>query len=145
MADAGAIDDRLELAAQLPEVARAVAWCEALGEQAGCPPRVLFGIAVSLEEALTNIVSYGFPHGPPPEGARIWLQCRWTPQRAELRIEDNGVPFDPSGLPDPAPAPSVEEARVGGHGMQLVRHFMGEVQYAFEGGRNVLVLAARLS
>ena len=145
MADPDTLDEQLDLQAQLSEVGRAIAWCEALGEGAGWPPRLVFGLTVSMEEALMNIVSYGFPAGPPPGGARIRLRCTAAGGRVQMRIEDNGVPFDPTTLAGPPPAASVEEAKVGGHGVQLIRHFMDEVRYACEGGHNVLVFAVRVA
>ena len=56
--------DTLELAPDNSTVASAVQWLEALGERHGWPARVQFALTVSVDEALTNIVCYGFADAP---------------------------------------------------------------------------------
>lgn len=139
MAAASPSEDRLDLAAGPDADTQAQAWVEAIAARHGWGPRLLFGIALSLEEVVANVVNHGFPQ-PPAEGARIWLRCTVAHGRVTLRIEDNGIAFDPTRFDVPKAAPTLEDADVGGHGIQLVRHYMDEVRYAREGGRNVLVL-----
>jgi serine/threonine-protein kinase RsbW len=46
-----------------------------------------------------------------------------------LTFEDNGVSFDPRNLHDPPPQKSLEEARIGGYGLMLVRHAASSIDY----------------
>lgn len=138
-------EERLELAAGPDADVRAQAWVEALAARHGWSPRLLFGMALSLEEVIANVVNHGFAQQPPPPEARIWLRCAVADGRVTLRVEDNGVPFDPTQFAVPAAATSLEDADIGGHGIQLVRHYMDEVRYAREGDRNVLTLGAHVA
>ena len=47
----------------------------------------------------------------------------------EMEFDDNGMPFDPRGRPDPAPQKSLDEARIGGYGLMLVRHAARSLDY----------------
>lgn len=46
-----------------------------------------------------------------------------------LTFEDNGVPFDPRNRPDPPPQKSLDEARIGGYGLMLVRRAATSIDY----------------
>ena len=54
------------------------------------------------------------------------------------RIEDNGRQFDPTRAPPPAPAASLEEAKVGDLGIHLMRSFASGMDYERCDGRNRL-------
>ena len=56
------------------------------------------------------------------------------------RIEDNGRQFDPTRAPPPAPARSLEEAKVGDVGIHLMRSFASDMDYERRAGRNRLTL-----
>jgi len=71
-----------------------------------------------FEEIVDNIVSHGAADGRELH-VRVTLDTR--PDSIILTFEDNGVPFDPRGRPDPEPQKSLEEARIGGFGLMLVR------------------------
>lgn len=50
---------------------------------------------------------------------RVTLEVR--PDSIMLTFDDNGVPFDPRAIPDPEPPKWLEEAKIGGFGVMLVR------------------------
>jgi serine/threonine-protein kinase RsbW len=62
-----------------------------------------------------------------------------------LTIEDDGPPFDPLSLPPPDVTASLEERRVGGLGVFLVRQMMDEVSYQRTGKRNQLRTSKRVA
>jgi len=51
---------------------------------------------------------------------------------------DEAVPFDPSSLPEPELEGDLEERRIGGLGVFLIRQVMDEVSYRHEDGKNIL-------
>lgn len=133
--------DALVLEPSVQGVAQALAWLEALAERDGWPARTLFALTLCADEALTNVVSYAqAPPGQPQLGLR--LECGRTPYGVALRIEDNGAAFDPTAQASPELAPSLDEARVGGHGLRLMRHYLHTLHYQRQGDRNVLLLGA---
>ena len=79
-----------------------------------------------FEELVANIVSHGAADGREVD-VRFTLEPR--PEAMILTFEDDGVPFDPRGRPDPAPPSSLEEAKVGGFGLMLVRRAASSLDY----------------
>lgn len=139
----GAADATLTLAVRLDELPRAAAWLETLAGRDGWPERTLFTLQLGLEEALVNVISYGFPD-PAPAGATITLAYRRDRGLALVRIRDNGAPFDPTSIEEPDVPDSVEDATIGGHGVQLMRHLLDEFSYCHVDGNNQLILGSRL-
>lgn len=60
-----------------------------------------------------------------------------------LDVEDEGGQFDPRQVPQPAPATSLQDARVGGWGIPILRRFSDDLRYRHEDGRNRLTLLFR--
>jgi anti-sigma regulatory factor (Ser/Thr protein kinase) len=139
----GAADDTLTLAVRLDELPRAAAWLESLAMRDDWPERTLFTLQLGLEEALVNVISYGFPEPPPSEGT-IGLAYRRDRGMALVRISDNGAPFDPTTIGEPDTPENVEDATIGGHGVQLMRHLLDEFSYCHADGNNQLILGSRL-
>jgi len=105
--------------------------------------RSIYAVELVLEEALTNVIAYGFPQG---QAGRVILGVRLLDDVVELCLDDDGIAFDPLGR-QPAPRPaSIEEATPGGLGLQLIQRFSRTVTYRRTNGRNVLtVTVARTS
>jgi len=130
-----------ELKNDIRELAALSRHVEALGRQAGIPARTLLEVNLALDELFTNIITYGFPQGGEH---RIRFHLRADPRRLTIVIEDEGVPFDPVACaPAQAPCP-LEERRVGGLGLHLVRNLMDEMSYRRTQGKNVLTLRKRI-
>lgn len=79
-----------------------------------------------FEEVVANVVGHGAPDGHALE-VRFTLEV--CPDSIVLTFEDNGVPFDPRERTDPPPQKSLEEARIGGYGLMLVRHAVSSLDY----------------
>ena len=123
------------------EIARTAEAIEAYGESHGWPMKWVMNLNLSLDELITNIVSYGYRDGEEHE-IRITL----TEEEGSLKVvlEDDGIPFDPlSDAPDPDLDADVEERRIGGLGVHFVKSLMDEVAYERRGGCNRLTLIQR--
>ena len=123
----------------------ATQWLAELAADKGWPARATFGLTLSVDEALTNILMHGFSEAAPGTVPHIRLACLDTATEVEIRISDNGRPFDPSTLAPPKEAASVEDAQIGGHGVQLMRHYLKRLAYTRSAGENHLSLVADIS
>ena len=130
-----------------PGLSSALAWLEGLAERDGWPARTLFALTLCADEALTNVIAYASA----PAGAaalQLRLECARTADSVWLRIADNGAVFDPTAQESPQLAPSLEDARVGGHGLRLMRHYLQPLRYRRSAtppeGRNCLLLEVAL-
>lgn len=134
---------RLEIKAVLEEVETALEWLRELARLHHWPQRTSFGLVLSADEALTNIVTHS-AEANHVNGAVVRLACSQSALEITLCIEDEGLPFDPTLSVLRPTASSVEDAEVGGHGLRLMRHYLKAVHYSRENDRNVLTLIASL-
>ncbi len=138
---AGTLVSTIDVGARIDDITEATGWLGTLAEEHGWPDATRFALELSLEEALTNVVSYGFVGSERPPHIRI--ECWRLPEgRVAVRLIDNGVPFDPTSIAEPEVPDSIEDAKIGGHGVQLMRHFLEALAYSREGEENQLTLVA---
>jgi serine/threonine-protein kinase RsbW len=127
---------------QLSELPRVTAWVHAWVRQYGLPARTAERLDVCATEVVTNIVMHGYTRGT---AAEISLQLACQDERVTLAIEDDGIPFDPRQVPEPPAPVSLEDAAIGGRGIQLVRRFSDQWHYSRLARRNRSTLIIRLS
>ena len=108
----------------------------------GLPEALCFRLELAANEAVANTISYGYTAGARGE---IALTLGTVDDHAVLEIEDDGLPFNPLALTDPPPAQSLEESRIGGLGVPLIRRSMALCDYQRRAGRNVLTLKSPIS
>jgi anti-sigma regulatory factor (Ser/Thr protein kinase) len=103
----------------------------------GVPVSARDRAALVLEEALMNLVMHGARIG----GVRsASFQVSLQPTTIELKVLDDGLPFDPRDQSLPAPATSLESVTPGGQGLRLMRRFARELRYAKGDYGNCLTL-----
>lgn len=135
--------DRLDLILDndLGELERLAAAIDAFAERNGLSPAIAFALNLCLDELVTNTVSHGYGGaGGGRHTIRLRVECDETEVRAEL--EDDATAFDPfREAPPPDLDGDIDQRRVGGLGVFLVRRSMDRVAYRREGGRNIVTLA----
>ena len=136
IADSNAEASRLVLRNDVAELERLAGWIEGFTRQ-GTSPDVSFAVQLCLEEAVANIIMYG---GAKDDALVIAVELERNCGTLVARVEDNGRQFDPTRAPPPAPAASLEEAKVGEVGIHLMRSFANGMDYERRDGRNRLTL-----
>ncbi len=131
----------IQIENKISEVNRLSLLIEEFGEKNSLPPDVVFDVSLSLDELVTNIVSYGFP-----DGEKSKIEVNITLNETEILVEliDYGIEFDPTKIPDADVTLSIDERRIGGLGIFFVRKKMNEIKYARVNNRNVLTLKKKL-
>jgi serine/threonine-protein kinase RsbW len=89
-------------------------------------PGARYNVELVFEEIVANIVRHGMPAGGAAD-VRVTLDVR--DGSVVLAFDDDGVPFDPRGRADPVPAKSLEQAKVGGLGLMMVRRAASAIDY----------------
>jgi serine/threonine-protein kinase RsbW len=131
---------KLELHATPEEVMRAVEAMQDFARTQGVPERMIFGLALALEECGSNIVNHALQRDA-QKTFQVTAGRKGDTFVIELR--DNGPAFDPTAAAERTP--SVEDDDVpGGWGIQLVRRYTDEVRYERGGDENVLRLIKRI-
>lgn len=101
-------------------------------------------LQLAAEEAIVNIISYGYPQERKGE---IDITCESIASRCGVKItlQDFGVPFNPLERPPQkerflADSSDQEKNRVGGYGIYILVGLMDSVDYKREDNKNQLVL-----
>jgi anti-sigma regulatory factor (Ser/Thr protein kinase) len=61
-----------------------------------------------------------------------------------LQICDDGREFDPTRMPEPNLDVPLEERKIGGLGIHLVRNYMNSMEYKRENGKNIITVTKNL-
>ena len=125
-------------AAQLPALTR---FLKEFWSAAGLPPAESVKFELALEEVFINVVM----HGSPAAGTQVEVTVILCDGGLTLMVENEGPAFDPLLLPAPNVAASLEERKVGGLGVFLVRQMMDAISYQRVAARNQLRMTKRLS
>ena len=130
----------LEVQTNLDELERITSAVEQLAEQENWPPPLVFHVTLALEELAVNVINYGSPDG----NHKIEIRMASEEDALTIDIIDDGLPFNPltEGPSVDVNAP-IEERRIGGLGIHLVRSMMDDLSYRRENGKNHLTLAKR--
>jgi anti-sigma regulatory factor (Ser/Thr protein kinase)/class 3 adenylate cyclase len=131
---------RLDLAPALDQIAVLAARIDAFCHLHGFGDAVAHAVNLSLDELLTNTISYGFEGIEP---APIAVMVRRVADSLEVTVSDAGAPFDPGDAPAPDLDAGVEDRPIGGLGLFLVHEMMDRVDYRRADGRNVVTLVKR--
>ena len=94
-------------------------------------------LRLAVEEAVVNVIEYAYPAGT--EGSvdiTMMSDGHWL----KVVIDDSGVAFDPTVEKKADTTLSVEERRIGGLGIHLVRELMDSINYERVNGHNILTM-----
>ena len=119
---------------ELPEILRFVAGhVRHAGMSASCRQ----DLELAIEEVVVNICHHGYGQKPGP----LILRIVDSPSGSfQVEIEDEGPEFNPLAQSLPEATPSLENWKVGGLGILLVRRAVDNVDYERRNGRNLLRL-----
>jgi serine/threonine-protein kinase RsbW len=91
---------------------------------------------LAVEEVITNIILHGYEKS----GGEIHLTCRFTDNRIRIQVADSAPQFDPLSIPDPDLEGDMDDRKIGGLGIFLLRQVMDDISYRYENGKNILTL-----
>jgi len=131
----------LIVGSELRELSRVSAWVQ---DWAACQ-RLSTRIALNLDLCSTEVVTNIMTHAQGERTPSIVLRLGWQGEDVALEVEDEGSEFDPRQVAEPVPAATLDEARIGGWGIPIVRRFSDGLRYRHHDGRNCLTLLFRAS
>ena len=132
----------LELKNSLSELSTLGSSLEQFGEALGLSSKILFEISLSIEELFSNIVSYGYT-----DDALHWIKVAISHEDEMLiiRLEDDGMPFDPLKAEAPDCECPIEQRKIGNLGIHLTKKFMDDMVYERRGHRNILTVKKKVA
>jgi serine/threonine-protein kinase RsbW len=110
---------------------------EGVCEVGGLSPAETDAVILAMHEAASNVIRHAHQHLP---AAQLQIQCFLNADSLEIRVLDEGEPFDLAAVPHLDPA----ELRIGGRGIFLMRTLMDELSCQPRGERgNTLRMVKR--
>ena len=131
-----------ELKSNLSELDELCRHLETFGQKTGLSKKFVFEVNLVLDELFTNIISYGFD-----DDGEHSIKVTITPENGGLYlcIEDDGKPFNPVEFEAPDMSCSIEECKIGGLGIHIIRKLMDDICYERCKDKNVLTMKKGLA
>jgi anti-sigma regulatory factor (Ser/Thr protein kinase) len=110
---------------------------ETFTQALGLSKKTILTITLCIEECVANIISHGYH-----DNEEHWIEITLTSEDGKfiVCIEDDGVPYNPIKTARPDLTSPIEEKKIGGLGVHLMKHFMDNISYQRRSNRNVLVM-----
>jgi len=100
--------------------------------------KYVFAFETAVDEASTNIVKHAYGG----TGGFYQISCELRVTDIVITIRDHGNKFNPDSVPLPEVSSRLEDRKVGGLGIYMIRKMMDCVDYSFserEGNRLMLI------
>jgi len=119
--------ERLDLQGRISELSRVPPWIERLASHYAIPDSTQFAMNLCLEEVLSNIIRHGYSSDP---GRSISIKFT-SPSKDDFVfvVEDDAPPFNPVDSPELPAWDGLDDARIGGQGIRLLRRFADSLEY----------------
>lgn len=99
---------------------------ESFGNANHISPKIVYQLNLSVDEILTNIITYGFSDS---ESHDITVSLSCSKSEVTIQIIDDGQQFDPLSYTPEGVEDELEDRPIGGLGIHLVKTMMDEIQY----------------
>lgn len=105
------------------------------GKSLHIPERSIFQVCLAVEEICANIISHGYR-----DDMVHWITVTMSYWRGiiEIRVEDDGIPFNPVDAEEPDISCPIENRKEGGLGCYLINNLMDKIDYRREDKKNIL-------
>ncbi len=105
-------------------------------EKLNCPLKAQMQIDVAIDELFANIANYAY--NPEVGEATVSVRTEEDPLAVVITFKDNGKPYDPLSNAEPDVNASVEDRKIGGLGIFIVKKTMDDIVYEYKDGQNIL-------
>ncbi len=122
------------------EMSRIIDAITQIANSVACPPVVVHDVTLAMEEIFSNIVFYGFGDDL---DHNITLHLFIEGDALILKLQDEGIPFNPLNVQIGLRDKPLEERDKGGMGITLAKNLMDQMEYRRERGKNILRMKKR--
>lgn len=112
-------------------------------EDNNIPLNIQTGISVAVDEIASNIARYAYPENS--GNMTVEVDVRQQECRVCIKFIDNGIPYNPLTHDDPDVSLDIENRKIGGLGIYMVKKSMDEVKYEFIDNQNILTIVKKVN
>ena len=99
----------------------------------------ILDLQLAVEEAITNIIVHGYAGTP----GTIMIHCRAGPDEVSVEISDDAPAFNLLQAPEPDISADIDDRKIGGLGIFLIRKVTDSATYRYEKAKNILTLTKK--
>jgi serine/threonine-protein kinase RsbW len=132
---------RIEVPNRREAIAPAMDAAEAWLEEKQAPPKVMYFVALAIEEVVTNCIHYGYDDD---REHTIEIALTMADETLCVEIVDDGHPFDPLEAPAPDFSVKIQGRKEGGLGIHLLRNLADRIGYERRDGTNRITFQKKL-
>jgi serine/threonine-protein kinase RsbW len=103
--------------------------------------KAIFEINLALEEVVNNIISYAYRD---ENEHQIYIHMKLEGQELVLKVEDDGIPFNPLEVIEPDIKKPLEERQPGGLGVFFVRKLIDTLEYRRDKDKNIFTIRKKI-
>ena len=130
--------------AEITEWDKVSSYLEEILEAQNCDKKVTMEIVIMLEEVFVNIASYAYKDDADTKEHYMDLGVGVIDGYVYLMFVDSGVAFNPLEREDPDIYLSVEEKKIGGLGIYMVKKWSDEIIYERKDNKNILMFKKKI-
>ena len=97
-----------------------------MAQLAGLKEKDVFNIELAVDEACTNVIMHAFEKD---NSESYTVVCLIDDASFTIEVNDRGKFFDFDSVPEPEVQASIDDRKVGGLGIYLIRQIMDEVMF----------------
>lgn len=128
--------DAIVVDAKIENVTSITDYVNKLLEEHGATPKAIMDIDIAIDELFSNICYYAYK--PEQKGKAKIVVDFYEENKVAIGFEDRGIPYNPLAKSDPDASASLEERKIGGLGIFIVKKTMDDMEYKNVNGHNVL-------
>ena len=129
--------EQLQLQNKPEELIKLKEWLNRICDSHEISDKTRFSLELVLEEAVTNVFNYAFDK---TEEHQFSLELNLSESDISIILQDNGIAFNPLQQQEPVQANSIEDAKIGGMGIHLIKSYTKLVDYFRKEGTNNLLM-----
>ena len=127
----------LVLKNDISELDKVLTFITSLCARHALSPEMEYDLNLALDEVVSNIIRHAHTDG---SEHRFTVDITLNDEEFLARVEDDGPEFDPTQHATPDLDAPLEERKIGGLGIHLVRQIMDSMEYERVAGKNILTL-----
>jgi len=125
----------------LSEIERLASAVMQFGRDNSFSDKDIFDINLALEEVVNNIISYAYKD---KNEHQINIHLELEGAELVLKVEDDGIPFNPLEVPEPDINKPLEERQPGGLGLFFVRNMTYKMEYRRDKDKNIFIMRKKI-
>lgn len=137
-------NNTLVVEASMDNYDRVIEYVESYLHRINAPEDIIMKIDIAVDEIYSNIVFYAYNEENKNKICKIILNYDEENNAVSITFVDKGMPYNPLTKEDPNTNESIEDRKIGGLGIFMVKKSMDNLDYKYENYENHFTITKKL-